>query len=185
MKALPLVFAAVMATAVTAGSQEASSTAPEVVVPAAPPAATAHLLGNLHDGTPPPPSRPKPEFVVQPQDILSATTHQQGGYVRWKQDDEAEAANRYSTLYRYDASNAHDSTIGEPTWIRFKYDMSPISPGTAQGRSDIQIHPDGECTDSVMAGTAGCIGIQAYDACMQVDSIMQRFHCLKVKVQLQ
>ena len=80
MKAFPLVFAAVMAAAESVCSQEVASTTPGTVTAApAVPAATAHLLGNLHDGTPPPPSRPKPEFVVPPQDILSATTHQQGG----------------------------------------------------------------------------------------------------------
>ncbi|MEO8616437.1 MAG: hypothetical protein ABI600_14935 [Luteolibacter sp.] len=108
----------------------------------------------------------------------------QGGYVRWKQDDETAAANRYTTPYRYDASNAHDAAIGEPTAIRFKFDMTAIAPGTAQGRTDIQIHPDGECADNVMGGTAGCIGIQTYNDCLKVDGILQRFHGLKVKVQL-
>jgi hypothetical protein len=40
---------------------------------------TARILGNIPDGTPPPPAPPKPPFVVAPQDILSTTTHQQGG----------------------------------------------------------------------------------------------------------
>jgi hypothetical protein len=108
----------------------------------------------------------------------------QGGYVRWKQDDEADAANRYTTVYRYDASNTHDAAIGEPTSIRFKYDMSPITPSEAQNRTDIQIHPDGECTDTVMAGTAGCIGIQSYSYCEQVLKTIENYHGLKVKVQL-
>ena len=41
--------------------------------------ATACILGDLPDGTPPPPQPPKPAFVVPTKDILTATTHQQGG----------------------------------------------------------------------------------------------------------
>ena len=108
----------------------------------------------------------------------------QGGYVRWKQDDETAAANRYTTPYRYDASNTHDAAIGEPTTIRFKFDMTAIAPGTAQDRTDIQIHPDGECTDNVMGGTAGCIGIQTYSDCEQVLRTLENYHGLRVKVQL-
>lgn len=108
----------------------------------------------------------------------------QGAYVRWKQDDEIASSNRYTNLYRYDAAKLHDAAIGEPTTIRFKFDMIPIEPGTAQGRTDIQIHPDGECTDEIMGGTAGCIGIQTYKDCLQVDGVLQRFNGLKVKVQL-
>lgn len=59
--------------------------------------------------------------------------------------------------------------------------QDPITPSEAQNRTDIQIHPDGECADNVMAGTAGCIGIQTYKDCLQVDGILQRFHGLKVK----
>ncbi|MEI6655575.1 MAG: hypothetical protein WCP45_12470, partial [Verrucomicrobiota bacterium] len=73
MKALPLVWAAVMATAASVCSQEAASTSPGAltvgragptaslaltVSPVAPSAVihtTAHILGNLSDGTPPPP----------------------------------------------------------------------------------------------------------------------------------
>jgi hypothetical protein len=62
--------------------------------------------------------------------------------------------------------------------------MTAIAPGTAQGRTDIQIHPDGECTDNVMAGTAGCIGIQTYRDCEQVLKTLENYHGLKVKVQL-
>jgi len=109
----------------------------------------------------------------------------QGGYVRWKQDDETDPAKRYTRLYRYDASNPHDATIGKPISIMFKYDLMPIEPVTAPRRSEIQIHPDGECTDPKMAGTAGCIGIQTFKDCKIIDAILQRFHGLKIKVQIQ
>jgi len=97
MKALPLVWAAVMATAASVCSQEAASTSPGALIvgragpaaastptvsPVAPSAVihtTAHILGNLSDGTPPPPAPPKIPFIVPRQDILATTIHQQGG----------------------------------------------------------------------------------------------------------
>jgi len=108
----------------------------------------------------------------------------QGGYVRWKQDDETDPAKRYTKLYRYDAANAHDAGIGEPKPIQFKYQLDAIMPETAQGRTNIQIHPDGECTDPEMAGTAGCIGIQTYSNCEQVLRTLENYHGLKVKIQI-
>ena len=90
---------------------------------------------------------------------------EQGGYVRWKQDDETDPAKQYTKPYRYDASLTKDQSIGNPVGIKFKYDMDPIDPSDYQDRSAIQIHPDGECNDNVMGGTAGCIGIQTYKYC--------------------
>lgn len=110
------------------------------------------------------------------------TKIRQGWYVRWKQDDEINAEARYTTIYRYDASKTHDAANGEPTPIKFKYDLFPISPGTAQSRTDIQIHPDGECTDPAMGGTAGCIGIQTYKGCDEVLKTIENFHSLRIKV---
>jgi hypothetical protein len=40
---------------------------------------TARILGEIPDGTPPPPEPPKPEFIIPAKDILKTTTHQQGG----------------------------------------------------------------------------------------------------------
>jgi len=40
---------------------------------------SARILGEIPDGTPPPPEPLKPEFVVQTKDILESKTHQQGG----------------------------------------------------------------------------------------------------------
>jgi hypothetical protein len=123
----------------------------------------------------------------------------QGSYRRWKQDDENDPAKRYTTPYRFDASKPHDRSIGEPIGIGYKYNMVPITAndpqplfiGTepevknipeAQNRNEIQIHPDGECNDPVMGGTAGCIGIQTFRGCNEVLRTLQNFHSLKVKV---
>ena len=40
---------------------------------------TARVLGDLPDGTPPPPEPPKPEFIVPEKDILETKIHEQGG----------------------------------------------------------------------------------------------------------
>jgi len=40
---------------------------------------TARILGNIPDGTPPPPSLPKPQYHVPTRDILDTKAHQQGG----------------------------------------------------------------------------------------------------------
>lgn len=129
----------------------------------------------------------------------NSTTIKQGAYMRWRQDDEQDPAKRYTKPYRYDASNEHDRALGEPVGIGFKYNMVPITvndpqpPFTgaeeavkyipeSQNRFAIQIHPDGECNDPVMGGTAGCIGIQTYQGCYDVRDLLQRYHSLKVKV---
>ena len=39
----------------------------------------ARILGEIPDGTPPPPAPPKPEYHVAARDVLSTTTHEQGG----------------------------------------------------------------------------------------------------------
>lgn len=115
----------------------------------------------------------------------------QGGYVRWRQDDETDPAKRYTTPYHYDGTTAHDRAAGEPVGLKFKYDMEPIPPANstigaaAQNRSAIQIHPDGQCNHSIMGGTAGCIGIQTWEGCNEVPATLKRFRGLKVKVELQ
>ena len=40
---------------------------------------TARILGEIPDGTPPPPALPKPEYHIAARDILSTATHEQGG----------------------------------------------------------------------------------------------------------
>lgn len=39
----------------------------------------AHIIGELNDGTPPPPEPPKPGFTPDPNEILSSETFHQGG----------------------------------------------------------------------------------------------------------
>ena len=103
-----------------------------------------------------------------------------GGYVRWKQDDEADAAKRYTANYLYDASKDKDLGIGEPLSIRFKFQTEVIPPTSPAGRSQIQIHPDGK-----KDGTAGCIGIQTYGDCEAVAATLRNYHALKLKVDIQ
>ena len=87
MQKLPLVFVAVMATAAAVHSQDEGTvdSGGPVVAPAAPRApsvvkpTTARILGNIPDGTPPPPQPPKPVFIVPARDFLATTTHKQGG----------------------------------------------------------------------------------------------------------
>ena len=40
---------------------------------------TARVIGDLPDGTPPPPEPPKPAFIVASKDILDTQIHEQGG----------------------------------------------------------------------------------------------------------
>ena len=52
---------------------------PESVVAQVASPATARILGDIPDGTPPPPSPPSPKFNVAAKDIVQTTVHQQGG----------------------------------------------------------------------------------------------------------
>jgi hypothetical protein len=67
MKPIPLVFLAAMASTPLVFSQEEISPT------------TAHILGDVPDGTPPPAEPVKPGFVVPEEDILQTETHYQGG----------------------------------------------------------------------------------------------------------
>lgn len=40
---------------------------------------SARIIGTIPDGTPPPPSPPKPEYVIRQQEVLNTKAHQQGG----------------------------------------------------------------------------------------------------------
>ena len=77
MKKIPLrVLLTTLAGLVAVHSQDASSAmARQPAVPATP----ARIIGNIPDGTPPPPQAPKPEFVARGTDILVSKVHQQGG----------------------------------------------------------------------------------------------------------
>ena len=76
MKTIPLVFVAVMAITASVRSQDAPiAESPESVATPT----TARIIGTIPDGTPPPPAAPKPEYIVPRKDILSTTSHEQGG----------------------------------------------------------------------------------------------------------
>jgi hypothetical protein len=47
--------------------------------PSAPEVTTARVLGNIPDGTPPPPEPPKPRFIVANKNVIDTEIHQQGG----------------------------------------------------------------------------------------------------------
>ena len=67
MKPIPLIFLAAMAGSAFVFSQDETSPI------------TAHVLGNIPDGTPPPIEPPKPAFIVPAEDVLQTETHHQGG----------------------------------------------------------------------------------------------------------
>ena len=70
MKPIPLVLLAALSCHSSAFSQdEKAALAPT----------TARIIGDLPDGTPPPPEPPKPAFIVAAKDILDTEVHQQGG----------------------------------------------------------------------------------------------------------
>jgi hypothetical protein len=75
LRIIPVLFAATLAY-----SQDESSSVPsesETATLAEP--TTARILGEIPDGTPPPPAPPKPEYHVAARDVLSTATHEQGG----------------------------------------------------------------------------------------------------------
>ncbi len=79
MKTISIIIPALIAATTLAHSQEeigSISREPETVV-AAP--TGARILGDIPDGTPPPPQPPKPEYHIAARDVLNTTTHEQGG----------------------------------------------------------------------------------------------------------
>lgn len=93
MKPIPLALVAVIGMSAAVRSQEQAAVAPAndsaaaaAIASLAMPAAArpilptpARIIGNIPDGTPPPPQAPKPEFVARGTDILVSKVHQQGG----------------------------------------------------------------------------------------------------------
>ena len=70
MEPIRLVLLAALTCLSAASSQdEKAATAPAI----------ARIIGDLPDGTPPPPEPQKPRFIVPAQDILDTQIHQQGG----------------------------------------------------------------------------------------------------------
>ncbi len=70
MKPLPLILLTALVSIASVRSEDAE--------PAAVPA-TAQVIGEVQDGTPPAAEPPKPGFVVAPEDIISSETHIQDG----------------------------------------------------------------------------------------------------------
>jgi hypothetical protein len=75
IRLIPLLLAA----ATLAHSQDEVSSVSSEFETAPATITTARILGEIPDGTPPPPAPPKPEYRVAAEDILSTTTHEQGG----------------------------------------------------------------------------------------------------------
>lgn len=76
LRTIPL-FIAVATTGYSQDEIDASTSAPLSVQTATP--STARIIGNIPDGTPPPPAPPKPPFVLADKDIRSARAYEQGG----------------------------------------------------------------------------------------------------------
>jgi len=82
MKTIPFVVClAVLFMVPLVRSQDQAKTISDgsAAMPVPAPTATARILGNIPDGTPPPPQAPKPQFVARRADILDSKVHQQGG----------------------------------------------------------------------------------------------------------
>jgi hypothetical protein len=67
MKSIPYVALALIASSPLAPSQQEK------------PAIIAHVIGEIPDGTPPPPQPPQPKFIVPAADVLDSKTIQQDG----------------------------------------------------------------------------------------------------------
>lgn len=110
----------------------------------------------------------------------------QGPYCRWYQDDYPP---HYTTEYLYQEREPRDVQIGRPIihtttssagqTIMFKFQTEVIPPTSPAQRSEIQFHPDG-----FKDGTAGCIGIQGYDDCLEFYRYLHAYHQLKLLVTL-
>lgn len=79
MKSIPRIIPVLFAVASLAQSQEEiDEVARETAIPSATPT-VARILGEIPDGTPPPPAPPKPEYHIAARDVLSTVSHEQGG----------------------------------------------------------------------------------------------------------
>jgi hypothetical protein len=79
MKTIPRIIQILLAAAALAKSQDEPSSVfrESTVAPAT--LFTSRILGEVPDGTPPPPSAPKPEFNIAKRDVIDTATHEQGG----------------------------------------------------------------------------------------------------------
>jgi hypothetical protein len=76
MKTISQIIPVLLVATTLANSEDevSSSTSEATLAPV-----TARILGEIPDGTPPPPQQPKPEYHVNERDILATSTHEQGG----------------------------------------------------------------------------------------------------------
>ncbi|MEO6476719.1 hypothetical protein [Luteolibacter sp.] len=67
------------ATSLVHSQDNASAVSDDSTAAPVPVSTAARILGNIPDGTPPPPAEPKPGFVVPKKDILDTTIQKEGG----------------------------------------------------------------------------------------------------------
>jgi hypothetical protein len=79
MKSILRSIPALLAIAMLGRAQEEASSLSSETSTASVALTPARILGEIPDGTPPPPAPPKPEFRIPAQDVLNTTSHQQGG----------------------------------------------------------------------------------------------------------
>lgn len=79
MKLIPRIIPVLLAAATLAHSQDELSSVSSEFETAPATLTTARILGEIPDGTPPPPAEPKPEYKVAKSDVLATATHEQGG----------------------------------------------------------------------------------------------------------
>ena len=91
---------------------------------------------------------------------------QQGSYCQWDQSGNHNIPGKGA--YGYDNGSASNPYQGMPNSIHFKFELSQM--GNFTTRTSLQIHPDG-----FSDGTAGCVGIQAYDDCTKVLYLLRHY----------
>jgi hypothetical protein len=79
MKSSLRIIPVLLASAALAYSQELTSVSGEFEPTSLAEPTTARILGEIPDGTPPPPAPPKPEYRIADTDVLQTATHEQGG----------------------------------------------------------------------------------------------------------
>lgn len=79
MKSISRIFPILLAFATLCHAQDELSPDSAEATSSITVSSTARILGMVADGTPPPPSPPKPKYPIDQRDVLHTATHQQGG----------------------------------------------------------------------------------------------------------
>jgi hypothetical protein len=79
MKSTSRIIPVLLAAASLAHAQESDNLVPSESTTTLETPTTVRILGEIPDGTPPPPQEPKPEYHIAASDVLSTTTREQGG----------------------------------------------------------------------------------------------------------